>query len=163
MILTIFVGVISFMAFQSVLISYIAILVAIISWTTAGDGIFPWFMIAATLLFFDPDWPRKLLRLPRPEFKEALLPSMRKQKLTLGLLGLYVTWQILFPLRYHVFPLGPRNILWTDEAYTFSWHMKMRNKEGKVNFTVKAPSGRLHWVEEKKGRRLYFQYRGAYF
>ena len=26
-----------------------------------GIGIFPWFMIASTLIFFKPDWPRRVL------------------------------------------------------------------------------------------------------
>ena len=29
-------------------------------------GIFPWLMIAATLLFLPPDWPRRARRLPSP-------------------------------------------------------------------------------------------------
>jgi hypothetical protein len=37
-------------------------------------GIFPWFMIAATTIFFEPDWPRRLLADwgPRPSWRGVL-------------------------------------------------------------------------------------------
>ncbi len=56
-----------------------------------GIGIFAWMMIAATLIFFEPDWPRRVLQ----DVQRG--SSRRVQRLTsgglLGLLSGAITWQ----------------------------------------------------------------------
>lgn len=56
-----------------------------------GVGIFAWMMIAATLIFFEPDWPRRVVHDVQQGY------SQRVQRLTFGgLLGLLsgaITWQ----------------------------------------------------------------------
>ena len=96
-------------------------------------GIFPWFMIAATALFFPPDWPRriinrikgkeqgkkKMIRLAKPRIR-------RKERIIAILLPIYVLIQLLVPFRHLLYP---GNVSWTEEGHRFSWHMKLRDKE----------------------------------
>jgi hypothetical protein len=103
-------------------------------------GIFPWFMIGATLLFFPPDWPRKLLRLPPlPDLMRKPLAGAlsRQQQLTVTLLGAYLAWQLLFPLRHFVYPGDPS---WTEEGHHFAWHMMLREKDVGIRFYVRNPA-----------------------
>jgi hypothetical protein len=55
-------------------------------------------------------------------------------------LGLvFAAAQILVPLRHLVMP-GPA--AWTEAGHTFSWRMKLRDKEGDVAFTLRRPGER---------------------
>ncbi len=121
-------------------------------------GIFPWFMIAATALFFPTDWPRhvwdrfwdrwrstnsqkpfqprlgnRYISHPRP-FQPPHLEALKpKQSLTLVILGLYLGFQLLFPLRHYLYP---GNVSWTEEGHRFAWHMKLRSKRAEAQFIV---------------------------
>ncbi|MEM9703912.1 MAG: HTTM domain-containing protein, partial [Planctomycetota bacterium] len=79
-------------------------------------GVFPWFMILATLIFFPPDWPRQLLARVRFVPRRLLLPPTtvaafptgpRRRAATLAALGLYVSSQCLIPLRHHLYEGSP--------------------------------------------------------
>jgi len=105
-------------------------------------GVFPWFMIAGTMLFFSPDWPRQVLkRLPWKATVQAN-ETPRLSHLTFGLLLLYASFQILFPLRHWLYP---GNVSWTEEGHRFSWHMKFRDKEMRYAFVVVDPVTRKFW------------------
>jgi len=107
-------------------------------------GIFPWFSIAATLLFFDPDWPRRLLRRPRLQIDERTSGSALglRERATLALVGLYVVIQVLLPLRHFLYP---GNASWTEDGHRFAWHQKLRSKDGWVRFLAIDPSTGESW------------------
>ncbi len=104
-------------------------------------GIFPWFMMFATTIFFEPDWVRRLLnkigRLQRFAKKEIsnIKPYMigSKQLVFYGFC-LYLFVQVTVPLR-HFFMEG--YVSWTEVGHKFSWHMKLRNKDARARFVVK--------------------------
>lgn len=97
-------------------------------------GIFPWFMIGATLLFFPPSTIRSLC-LSRRLNPHAVRPPVttwnRRQRITVTVVGVYVTWQLLFPFRHFLYP---GNVSWTEEGHHFAWHMMLREKS--VGFRV---------------------------
>ena len=123
-------------------------------------GMFPWIMIGATLIFFDPDWPQRLLRrlkgrlssIPEP----VAVPSLPAEAKTLSwpvrtalILGaIFFVIQILAPLRH----LGyPGNVRWTEEGYLFSWRVLVTEKTGLVKFRVSSTefgTERLVYPEE---------------
>ncbi|MEK7795312.1 MAG: HTTM domain-containing protein [Candidatus Hydrogenedentota bacterium] len=109
-------------------------------------GIFPWLMIAATTLFFAPDWPRRFAtRLTRRPVSRVALPPpgpLRlddldvKRQIALWLLSAYAVFQLLFPLRAFLYP---GNHLWTEEGMWFSWNMMLSEKQSSLVFTVVDP------------------------
>ncbi|HEY8516533.1 MAG TPA: HTTM domain-containing protein [Candidatus Binatia bacterium] len=106
-------------------------------------GVFTFLMICATILFDEPDVPRRLFGQPAP----ALVPEpsdtrSRHRALVLGFLGLYLTVQTLLPLRHFLYP---GNVSWTEEGHRFSWHMKLRSKRGKLKVLVTDPSTGRTW------------------
>lgn len=114
-------------------------------------GVFPWFMLAATTLFFEPDWPRRIPWLgpwidralgPVPE-PSAVPPPPRHARAWLGVLGAWLLLQVALPLRHHLYP---GNVAWTEEGHYFSWRMKLRTKSGAARFVVHAPSTGETWV-----------------
>ncbi|HXC51740.1 MAG TPA: HTTM domain-containing protein [Candidatus Limnocylindrales bacterium] len=101
-------------------------------------GIFPWLMLAASLVFFPPEVSRRILnflRFPidgRASEGDVFTPP-RKQVLVAALLAVYLGIQVLMPLRHFLYP---GNVNWTEEGHRFSWHMKLRDKEGNAVFHV---------------------------
>ncbi|MEO6461905.1 MAG: HTTM domain-containing protein, partial [Candidatus Eisenbacteria bacterium] len=108
-------------------------------------GIFPWFMLAATTLFFDPGWPRRLLggrpmaTASRAAAATEKSPWTPRRRLAAGLLGVFFAIQLLLPLRHHLYP---GDVNWTEEGHRFSWHMKLRDKDvAEARFVVKGVAG----------------------
>ncbi len=99
-------------------------------------GIFPWFMLLGTAVFFPPGSLRKLLRQPATA-ESPQLRGLTWQKLSVTRKSLavflvaYAAIQILLPLR-HLFTEG--NPSWTEEGHYFSWHMLLRGKQPAVRF-----------------------------
>lgn len=130
-------------------------------------GIFPWLMIVATTIFFEPDWPRRWLGLG--ERKTPLLPPPPpRRRLVITLLAAYVAIQALVPLRHFLYP---GDVAWTEEGHAFSWRMKLRGKSAELSYLVTDPvtgeSFRVdpkaelpHWQEKSVGGRpdLILQY-----
>ncbi len=101
-----------------------------------GIGIFPWMMIAANTLFFEPDWPRRLLRLlPADVHTQERASEIRRRTRTptVAFLAVYLSVQVLVPLRHFLYP---GDVSWTEEGHAFSWHMKLRDKENRLSFVV---------------------------
>ncbi len=105
-------------------------------------GIFPWFMIAATALFFAPDWPRRLLGWFWPAWGQRSAaprggaPLTANQRVVTVLVATYVGLQLLIPLRHYIYP---GEVSWTEEGHRFAWHMKLRSKRASAEFVVVDP------------------------
>lgn len=109
-------------------------------------GIFPWFMLAASTIFFEPSWARSFLNF---FIKERFLPLAMTpfrpqalsfiQKCGLFVMILHLTFQALFPLRHFFYG---NYVGWSEEGHNFSWHMKLRDKNGDIAFRVVDPDTR---------------------
>ena len=112
-------------------------------------GIFPWLMLAALPIFLPSSMWARLVRRPNPETTEIPAPpSSRSRGLTMVLLALYGTAQLLVPLRHHLYP---GDVNWTEEGHYFSWHMKLREKAGDVLFLVTDPASGRSEVADPDG------------
>ena len=146
-------------------------------WTNSrlfSIGIFPWLALGASLLFFPPDLPRRVVRRvrswrvvaafapipPAPggsQVAAATAPIVptRWQVVTVALVGLYLAVQLVVPLRHHLYP---GNVAWTEEGHRFSWRMKLRSKSGDVRFFVTDPAtGRTSEIDPDRylsGRQI---------
>ncbi len=122
--------------------------IAILSFHLINDqiftiGIFPWFMIFATTLFFSPSWPRKIYNALRPEPKKwnldiqnispAPIKLNKNQKIVAYFLAAWFLFHITVPLRHFIIP-GNSN--WTEEGHRYAWHMKLRTKRGIGQYKV---------------------------
>lgn len=101
-------------------------------------GIFPWFMIFATLIFFDPSWPRIIKKFKITKKSPPKITSLTKnQKVVISLFLIFIIFQTVMPLRHHAY-LG--NVSWTEEGHNFSWHMKLRAKSTEtIEFFALSP------------------------
>ena len=106
-------------------------------------GIFPWLMMAATLIFFSPSWPRQFLatvqrRTLHLEEEVASMPefSPSYRSLTTIFVTIYLSFQLLIPFRHHLYP---GNASWTEEGHLFAWRMIVRVKKSQITFYVTDP------------------------
>lgn len=121
-------------------------------------GGFPHFMLAATLIFFDPAWPAQLLawfqktlsKAPAPpdskrtkssaKATEAVLPPPSAagtgpwpRRIVLTFLLLFWSWQFLYPLRHYLYPGDPSI---TGEGGVFAWRMMLTARDYGAKFKV---------------------------
>jgi hypothetical protein len=112
-------------------------------------GMFPFIMIVAATVFFDPSWPRRLLRWRgqasaiRDEAARVASTSKLRQ-LGLAVALLYVAVQIAAPLRTHLYG---GNVLWHEQGMRFSWRVMVREKNASVTYLVEdATTGKVAHV-----------------
>jgi len=114
-------------------------------------GIFPLVMIGATWIFFSPAFHERLLRhleKPLPALSLARPLHFKSRPLLLALMGLYFSFQLLFPWRYTLYP---GNLFWNEEGYRFSWRVMLMEKAGTATFYVKdAVTGREGVVDNRE-------------
>lgn len=97
-------------------------------------GIFPYLGIALNLFFYMP------IQTSLKEPQSITTGHTPYQRLIRIALPLFLTIQLLLPLRHFIFP---GNVFWTDEGYRMSWKMMGRTKSGWVKFKVTDAEGRL--------------------
>ena len=143
---------------------------------TFNIGIFPWLTLFGTLVFFDADWPKQVTNKISTlfNFKKSnstvtenstqpfITPSTQQnvvaQNLLLIFIGIWLLFQILFPLRHLLYP---GNVSWNEEGHRFAWQMKLRDKKGFADFTILDPESRQSWyvepepyLTEKQARKM---------
>lgn len=138
-------------------------------------GIFPWFMLGATLLFFPPDTARRIVRWiirafdspdslpdssmasPSPLNPRETLPANSASLAPVKECGpltsrqkAFATLLMMYLALQLCFPLRhfayPGNVSWTEEGHNFSWHMKLRTKQADALFTVSHPASGQTWA-----------------
>ncbi len=118
-------------------------------------GIFPWLTIAATTIFFAPDWPHRLMR-----WLQALVGSSDDQRIDppavtahvsrplpqalLAGMALWLVVQIALPLRAGLFPTEVR---WTGDGHEYSWRMRIYDRYADGVFFVEAADGTAWTVD----------------
>ena len=124
-------------------------------------GMFPVIMSLSALVFFEPDWPRRVLapghaalrwllvrlgshrrvaskRVPPgslslPESLRAPSTLGAPQRLGLGVAIAYCTLQLALPLRFLAYG---GNVMWHEQGMRFSWRVMLRAKGGSATFVV---------------------------
>ncbi|MEO3433047.1 HTTM domain-containing protein [Inquilinus sp. CAU 1745] len=119
-------------------------------------GIFPWLAIAGTLMFFEPDWPRRFARLARDRLAAAgaaigdiadrarkaappyrATPSLILRTVVIAGVACWTLFQILMPMRHHLYP---GDTSWHEQGHRFAWQMKLRQKSATTVFMVADPA-----------------------
>lgn len=134
-------------------------------------GVFPWVMMIATLVFFEPDWPGRLLsvilakariqsngkRTWIPIFSGMTDNGIRKvEGFTKIFFIVFFVLQILIPLRSHLYP---GNVLWHEQGFRFSWRVMLMEKVGAVDFKLIDKQSNKTWHVSARDYLKPFQYR----
>ncbi len=118
-------------------------------------GVFPWLMLAGALVFFPPDWPKRLagnLRatgksgspdtVPAPDRSIAGKRRAWLPKVVCAAIAVYFLVQLAVPLRHYAYP---GNVRWNEEGYRFSWRVLLTEKAGMAEYRVVDPESGRSW------------------
>ena len=96
-------------------------------------GIFPYLTIAATLLFFNPDWPKKIINWFRPftvsflrPYKNTGTSNPSYNKIILPLCSVWMLVQILNPLPALL--ASNVDVAWRGHGDIFTWRMMLNDR-----------------------------------
>jgi hypothetical protein len=131
--------------------------------------IFPWFMLAASTIFFPPDWPLRLYCRrsidSAADFVPGTLTAVAQppqppefNRFLLLTIGCWCLLQLLLPLR-HLALRGDAS--WTEQGHFFAWRMMLRGKTGEVHFLATRPTDGFTWLADHS--RLLHQEQQARF
>ena len=122
----------------------------LITWLLFPIGMFPWIMIAGTLIFFPPDWPHRVLARFISRRRTGYVPTLPSHFPTTALhragvvaLVLIAMAQITVPLRHWFYP---GDVRWNEDGYRFAWNIMLTEKTGLVRFRVADPSTGEEWM-----------------
>jgi len=114
-------------------------------------GLFPFLMTAFATIFFEPDWPRRLLARLRvadtviaPAVNRAM-PPLRWTRLHGGAaaaIAALCVVQVLMPLRHFLYP---GNVLWHEQGMRWSWKVMVREKNGSITYHAQDPDTGRAW------------------
>lgn len=125
-------------------IAYVFVIIFhVTTWLLFPIGVFPWVMMFATLIFFEPSLHEKILNFLRVLFGHHS-PAIRRQPnvsriprtVIKGALALYIFIQIAMPFRYLLYD---GNLFWTEQGFRFSWRVMLMEKAGYATFYVSDP------------------------
>ncbi|MEM7260912.1 MAG: HTTM domain-containing protein [Planctomycetota bacterium] len=119
-------------------------------------GIFPWFALLASTIFFEPNWPRTVfskfftdMRRNVPVEPAPNTLAGRHYGIALVLI-VYAAIQIALPFRQHLYP---GRTSWTHEGHRWAWRMKLVDKQV-VTFKVTVVDPATGTREDVQLRRL---------
>lgn len=107
----------------------------IMTYVLFNIGMFPWLMIAGSLIFITADEWKNLSKKIHLNLKELSTTTRTfvTHKITIPLLCVFFFFQLLFPLRHFILS---DNVLWTENGLRFAWHVMIMEKNGFTEFTV---------------------------
>lgn len=121
-------------------------------------GMFPYLMIACTLIYFSPEFHNRLItwfesRIP---FKPDSISQSRElvinykslaQRVKVSLVIVFFALQLAIPFRYLFYP---GELFWTEEGFRFSWRVMLMEKAGATNFKiVDGVTGQRFYVDNR--------------
>ena len=115
-------------------------------------GIFPWFMLLSTPMFFHPSRLQSVHRLERVfaapvETDLDLVATNREKRLVPIFIAIFAVYHLFMLLRHHLYP---GNVNWTEEGHNWSWHMKLRSKRGSLKLTATDPETGESWTVRQR-------------
>lgn len=103
------------------------------TWVLFPIGVFPWLMIGASTVFFEPSWPRTLVARWRPVAPVDVFPAQPRGRRAWWAAGVWIALMLAIPARAL---LIPGESVWTSEGYRFSWNVLLSEKGADLRFRV---------------------------
>ncbi|WP_438424227.1 HTTM domain-containing protein [Aquimarina macrocephali] len=117
--------------------AYILVIIFhVLTYILFNIGMFPWLMMAGSLIFITADeWKAigKKIRISIKGLPAITTKEYKTSKIAIPLLLIYFVFQFTFPLRHTILT---DHLLWTENGLRFSWHVMIMEKNGFTEFTV---------------------------
>jgi hypothetical protein len=99
-------------------------------------GMFPFIMVLSALVFFPPDWPRRLLRRLGVGGVGPSLPAPSPRRWPRAAVALATAWcvvQVALPLRFLAYG---GDVAWHEQGMRWAWRVMLREKNGSITYVV---------------------------
>lgn len=100
-------------------------------------GMFPLIMTSCALIFFEPSWPRRFVRVKHATIATST-SGLRAPRWIAGLVAVHIVVQIALPLRHLLYP---GDVLWNEDGMRFAWHVMIREKHGSLVYEARFANG----------------------
>lgn len=131
--------------YRTRIFAYVALVIFhLMTWLLFPIGMFPFVMIASTLIFFSEKWHEKIYAVFSSEKERYTDKTEAPSPVVNMALALFIIVQILFPFRYLLYP---GNMFWTEQGYRFSWRVMLMEKAGYASFIIKDKEGHEETVD----------------
>lgn len=111
-------------------------------------GMFPYIMMASSLIFFSASFHEKIIQYLSKIFKIQPLSQssemLFQHKWKPVVLAVFFSFQLLLPFRYLAYP---DELFWTEEGFRFSWRVMLVEKVGYTQFKITKPDGKWFYVQ----------------
>lgn len=113
-------------------------------------GVFPYVMIASTLIFFESGFHQKIIQTLSRFFRlrkidYAVIRDRSYSKWPVVVLSIFFIVQLFLPFRYLS---HPGELFWHEQGYRFSWRVMLMEKAGWAQFkVVDTASGKKYLVD----------------
>lgn len=104
-------------------------------------GVFPWAMMAFTLIFF-PNSSFERLKSWFPSVKLQNVKPITWRSPALAAAGVFILFQLVFPLRSWAYP---GSVHWHEQGFNFSWRVMRVEKTGHASFFIEDAKTGQHW------------------
>jgi len=105
--------------------------------------IFPWFMMLATTVFFEPDWSRRLFNHVKPEHQSLWWSTTwKKYRWGTAIVATVIVAELLVPLRHYLYS-GDTG--WHERGHYFAWRMMLRTKRSALRVYLTDPNTGATW------------------
>lgn len=120
----------------------------VVTYALFNIGMFPWLMMFGSLIFVSADEWKTLLSFFNLKLQEEnTLKTIKTNRFMHLFLCLFFVFQLLYPLRYHLFT---DTVLWTENGFRFAWHVMLMEKNGYTEYTVIDQDQNKRWIEYPK-------------
>ena len=105
-------------------------------------GMFPYIMIVASIIFFEAETHKKILKKISIIINLSAIKSLitenkyftyKNEKFALFIVTIFLIFQITFPFRNIFYP---GELFWNEQGYRFSWRVMLIEKKGYSNFKI---------------------------
>jgi len=118
-------------------------------------GMFPWIMIAGSMIFISgSEWRRLFRKIPKQILLEKKTNTAAPKRVMLVFMIGFFVFQIGLPLRYLLYQ---ENVLWTERNFRFSWNVMLMEKSGYAVFSIADKNSEKKWIEYPKEKLTVIQ------
>ncbi|MCB9046084.1 MAG: HTTM domain-containing protein [Chitinophagales bacterium] len=122
-----------------------------------GIGVFPYLAMSLNVFFFPGATFDNTVGIIKNSFSYPAFSLKKQTWITWGLC-LFIAWQILTPLRHHLYK---GDVVFTEEGHRMSWRMMLRSKRGSAIFMVRDKHSDSSWVIQPQDVVLKYQSRNV--
>ena len=105
-------------------------------------GMFPFIMVLSAMVFFSPDWPRRLFGRAAQPVSAPALAATPLARFAIGAAVAFSAVQLVLPLRFLAYG---DNVLWHEQGMRFSWRVMVREKNGSITYVVRQKDTGKIW------------------